>query len=58
VVAGNTIGLTLSEWVNFLAGFGAILLTFLAGTEIDPGVARKHFQFSLSLNRVEQEIFP
>ena len=58
VVAGNTIGLTLSEWVNFLAGFGAILLTFLAGTEIDPGVARKHFRFSLSLNRVEQEIFP
>jgi len=30
-VAGNTIGLTLTEWVNFLAGFGAILLTFLAG---------------------------
>ena len=26
---------TLTEWVNFLAGFGAILLTFLAGTEID-----------------------
>jgi hypothetical protein len=26
--------------------------------KIDPGVARKHFRFSLSLNRVEQEIFP
>ena len=24
VVAGNTIGLTLTEWVNFLSGFGAI----------------------------------
>ena len=57
VVAGNTIGLTLTEWVNFLAGFGAILLTFLAGTEIDPGVVRRHFRSSLSLNRVEQEIF-
>ncbi|ACA18367.1 Na+/H+ antiporter [Methylobacterium sp. 4-46] len=34
-VAGNTIGLHLTDWVNFLAGFGAILLTFLAGTEID-----------------------
>ena len=44
VVAGNTIGLTLTEWVNFLAGFGAILLTFLAGTEIDPGVVRRHFR--------------
>ena len=48
VVAGNTIGLTLTEWVNFLAGFGAILLTFLAGTEIDPGVVRRHFRSSLS----------
>jgi Kef-type K+ transport system membrane component KefB len=34
-VAGNTIGLQLTDGVNFLAGFGAILLTFLAGTEID-----------------------
>jgi Kef-type K+ transport system membrane component KefB len=29
-VAGNVIGLHLTEWVNFLSGFGAILLTFLA----------------------------
>ena len=43
VIAGNSIGLTLTEWVNFLAGFGAILLTFLAGTELDPAVVRKHF---------------
>lgn len=42
-IAGNLITLTLTDWVNFLAGFGAILLTFLAGTEIDPRVVRKHF---------------
>lgn len=42
-VAGNLVTLTLTDWVNFLAGFGAILLTFLAGTEIDPRVVRKHF---------------
>jgi hypothetical protein len=36
-VAGNVIGLHLTEWVNFLAGFGAILLTFLAGTECARG---------------------
>ena len=42
VVAGNTIGLHLTEWVNFLAGFGAILLTFLAGTEIDSSVIRRN----------------
>jgi Kef-type K+ transport system membrane component KefB len=41
-VAGNTIGLTLTAWVNFLAGFGAIILTFLAGTEIDPKVVRNN----------------
>jgi Kef-type K+ transport system membrane component KefB len=48
-VAGNVIGLDLTEWVNFLAGFGAILLTFLAGTEIDPQVVRRHFRSSMSI---------
>ena len=41
-VAGNLIGLDLTPWVNFLAGFGAILLTFLAGSEIDNRVLRRH----------------
>jgi Kef-type K+ transport system membrane component KefB len=40
-VAGNVIGLEITQWVNFLAGFGAIMLTFLAGTEIDSNVIRK-----------------
>jgi Kef-type K+ transport system membrane component KefB len=35
--------------VNYLAGFGAILLTFLAGTEIDPRVVRRHFWSSMSI---------
>jgi Kef-type K+ transport system membrane component KefB len=51
-IAGNTIGLHLTEWVNFLAGFGAILLTFLAGTEIDAQVIRKHFWSSMSIGVV------
>jgi glutathione-regulated potassium-efflux system ancillary protein KefC len=29
-----------SEWVSFLAGTGAIVLTFLAGAELDPGIFR------------------
>ena len=29
-VAGNLLVLQITDWVNFLAGFGAILLTFLA----------------------------
>ena len=40
-VAGNVIGLEITQWVNFLAGFGAIMLTFLAGTEIDGDIIRK-----------------
>ncbi len=51
-VAGNIIGLPLAPWVNFLAGFGAILLTFLAGAEIDPQVVRKHFRSSMSIGIV------
>ena len=48
-IAGNVIGLHIADWVNFLAGFGAILLTFLAGTEIDPRIVRKHFWSSMSI---------
>ncbi|WP_158932204.1 cation:proton antiporter [Acidisphaera sp. S103] len=51
-IAGNIIGLPLAPWVNFLAGFGAILLTFLAGAEIDPQVVRKHFWSSMSIGVV------
>lgn len=42
-VAGNTVGLEVTPWVTYLAGAGAILLTFLAGAEVDPVVVRKHF---------------
>src|SRR5690242_1156829 len=51
-VAGNVIGLPLAPWVNFLAGFGAILLTFLAGAEIDPEVVRRKFWPSMSIGVV------
>lgn len=48
-VAGNMVGLQITEWVNFLSGFGAILLTFLAGTEIDPDVVKRKFWPSMSI---------
>jgi Kef-type K+ transport system membrane component KefB len=51
-VAGNLFGLPVAPWVNFLAGFGAILLTFLAGAEIDPHVVRKHFWSSMTIGIV------
>jgi Kef-type K+ transport system membrane component KefB len=41
-IAGNTIGLPLTPWINYIAGFGAVVLTFLAGTDIDPHVVKKH----------------
>lgn len=48
-VAGNLIGLELTPWINYLAGFGAILLTFLAGTEIEADIIRKHFGPSIGI---------
>ena len=41
-LAGNVIALHTTAWIDFLAGFGSVLLTFLAGAEIDPVVLRKH----------------
>ena len=42
-IAGNTIGLPLTPWINYIAGFGAVVLTFLAGTDIDPHVIKRNF---------------
>ena len=47
VVGGNYLGLHATDWTNFLAGFGAILLTFLAGAEIEPDALRRHLKPSL-----------
>ena len=51
-IAGNTIGLELTPWVNYLAGFGAILLTFLAGTEIEMKVIRNNLGASVGIGLV------
>jgi len=45
--AGNWLGLAPNPWVNYLAGVGSVLLTFLAGAEIDPAVIKKHFWSSM-----------
>jgi Kef-type K+ transport system membrane component KefB len=42
--AGNVLHLQPTEWINFLAGLGSILLTFLAGAEIDPDALRRHWK--------------
>jgi len=49
LIGGNFLPLHRTEWVNFLAGFGAILLTFLAGAEVEPGVFKKKFKESVGI---------
>jgi len=44
VVAGNVIALRSNAWVDFIAGFGSIMLTFLAGAEIEPTVLRRQLR--------------
>jgi len=48
-IAGNTIGLPLTDWISYIAGFGAVVLTFLAGTDIDPHVVKRNFGSSVSI---------
>lgn len=48
-LAGNTVGLPLTPWIDYLASFGAIVLTFLAGTDIDPHVVKRNFASSVTI---------
>jgi Kef-type K+ transport system membrane component KefB len=52
VVGGNVIGLATTPWIDFLAGFGAVLLTFLAGAEIEPTSLRRNLRPSLAIGVV------
>jgi Kef-type K+ transport system membrane component KefB len=45
-IAGN-FGLRTEPWMQYLAGFGGIILTFLAGTEIDTKMMKKTMKESL-----------
>jgi Kef-type K+ transport system membrane component KefB len=47
VIAGNVLGLQSPPWMDFLASFGSILLTFLAGAEVDQQVMREKLKESL-----------
>lgn len=49
VIGGNLLGVHSVEWTNFLAGFGSVLLTFLAGAEIDPETLRRRAKESFSI---------
>ncbi len=48
-LAGNAFHLATNSWIDFLAGTGSVLLTFLAGAEIDPDALRANFRESLTI---------
>lgn len=47
VIAGNFLGLHPAPWMDFLAGFGGILVTFLAGAEVNPELMKQKLKESL-----------
>lgn len=51
-VAGNLIDLSTTDWISYLAAVGAVLLTFLAGAEIDPAVIRRNLASTLTIGAV------
>lgn len=52
VVAGNALGIKLPEWLDFLATFASVVLTFLAGAEVDPGLLRAKAKESFLLGGI------
>jgi len=56
LIIGTAFGATAlgvdQPWVKFLAGVGAIVLTFLAGAELDPVVFKKKWQEATALGLV------
>jgi len=52
VFGGNVLQIAPNEWINFLASFGSVLLTFLAGAEIDPKSLRRFLLPSLGIGGI------
>jgi Kef-type K+ transport system membrane component KefB len=51
VVVGNTFDLNLAgqDWLDFTASFASIVLTFLAGMEVDPAYMRRRLEASVGI---------
>jgi Kef-type K+ transport system membrane component KefB len=52
VAVGNVFDLHSQEWLDFIATFASIVLTFLAGLEVDPAYFRKQFKPSIAIGLV------
>jgi Kef-type K+ transport system membrane component KefB len=49
VVAGNAFHLHSQEWLDFIASFASIVLTFLAGMEVDPDYLRNRAKSTVGI---------
>jgi Kef-type K+ transport system membrane component KefB len=49
VFAGNLLGMASTPWIDFIAGFAGVVLTFLAGAEVDPHVLRLKWRQALAI---------
>jgi Kef-type K+ transport system membrane component KefB len=52
VVAGNVFDLPSQDWLDFIAKFASIVLTFLAGMEVDPAYMRRRLTASVGIGVV------
>jgi Kef-type K+ transport system membrane component KefB len=51
-VVGNALGLDVPSWLNFVGAFAGVVLTFLAGAEVDVPQFRREWRASLSIGVV------
>lgn len=52
VLAGNVFHLQSQDWLDFIAKFASIVLTFLAGMEVDPAYMRRRLGASVGIGVV------
>jgi Kef-type K+ transport system membrane component KefB len=52
VVVGNVFDLHSQDWLDFIASFASIVLTFLAGLEVEPAYFRERFGASVGIGLV------
>ena len=52
VVVGNAFGLDVPSWLSFIGSFAGIVLTFLAGAEVDVPQFRREWRASVSIGLV------
>jgi Kef-type K+ transport system membrane component KefB len=49
IIFGNIINIEITEWVKFLSSVGPVVLTFLAGAELETEIVKKYWKESTIL---------